>query len=366
MVSIPYVNFAAQYEEERESILAVVEEVFRVGRFVEGPKITELEDALAAFSDVRAAVALGSGTDALIFALQALGIGPGDEVITVPNSFVATAAAIVLLGARPVFVDVGADMNIDPALIEPVVTSRTKAIMPVHLTGRMADMDAIGDIARRRNLLVVEDAAQSFGAKFRGKMVGHWGQVACCSAHPLKNLNAAGDAGFVLTNDEGMAARIRRWRSHGLINRNESVEWGRNARMDVLQATILLERLKHLESINERRRRNAELYGRLLRSPKVVVPQSRENEYNIFHTYIVQVERRDELKEYLRTNGVDTVIHYPIPIHQQKAAAELGYRTGDFPITERQSQSILSLPIHPYLKPGDIEYISDCINRFYS
>jgi dTDP-4-amino-4,6-dideoxygalactose transaminase len=295
-----------------------------------------------------------------------LGIGPGDEVITVPNSFVATAAAIVLLGARPVFVDVGADMNIDPTLIERVVTSRTRAIMPVHLTGRMADMDAIGEIARRRNLLVVEDAAQSFGARFRGKMVGHWGQVACCSAHPLKNLNAAGDAGFLLTNDEDMAARIRRWRSHGLINRNESVEWGRNARMDVLQATILLDRLKRLENLNERRRRNAALYRQLLKSPKVIVPQCRENEYNIFHTFIVQVERRDELKEYLQINGVDTVIHYPIPIHQQRAAAELGYKAGDFPVTERQSLSILSLPIHPYLKPGDIEYISGLIDRFYS
>jgi dTDP-4-amino-4,6-dideoxygalactose transaminase len=366
MKSVPYVNFVAQFEEERESILRITEEVFRKGRFVEGPKITELEEALAAYTGVKEVVALGSGTDALIFALQALGIGAGDEVITAPNSFIATAAAIILLGAKPVFVDVGVDLNIDPALIERAITPRTKAIMPVHMTGRIADMDAVTDIARRHNLVVVEDAAQSFGARYRGHMSGHWGEATCCSAHPLKNLNAAGDAGFLLTNDANIAARTRRWRSHGLINRNESLEWGRNARMDVLQATILLDRLPRLESINARRRKNAELYRTFLKAPQVVVPQCREHEYNIFHTFVVQAERRDELKEYLHTHGVDTVIHYPIPIHLQVAASELGYKRGDFPVTESQSQRILSLPIHPYLSPGDVEYVCEMIGRFYS
>jgi len=365
MRRIPYVNFAAQYEEERDFISASVEQVFRVGRFVEGPKIIELEQALAAYAGVSEAVALGSGTDALILGLQVLGIGPGDEVITPPNSFIASAAAVALVGARPVFVDVAADMNIDVNLIESAITARTKAIMPVHLTGRMADMDAVCEIAIRHGLIVVEDAAQSFGARYRDKLAGTWGKIGCCSAHPLKNLNAAGDAGFVLTGDADIAAGMRRLRSHGLINRDVSLEWGRNARMDVLQATLLLERLTRLDDINRRRRRNAELYRRMIKSSQVVMPQCRQHEYNIFHTFVVQVDRRDELKEFLHHHGIDTVIHYPIPIHLQDAAKSLGHHRGDFPVTERQADSILSLPVHPYLSESDIEYVAAMIDRFF-
>jgi dTDP-4-amino-4,6-dideoxygalactose transaminase len=365
MLRVQYVNFAAQYEEERDLIAASVEQTFRVGRFVEGPKIIELEQALAAYADVSEAVALGSGTDALILGLEVLGIGPGDEVITPPNSFIASAAAIVLVGARPVFVDVGEDMNIDPRLIEPAITPRTKTIMPVHLTGRIADMDAISEVAARHNLLIVEDAAQSFGARYRGKLAGTWGVIGCCSAHPLKNLNAAGDAGFVITNDKEIAERLRRLRSHGLINRDVSLEWGRNSRMDVLQASILMERLKRLDRINERRRRNADLYRRLIKSPEVVLPHCRQHEHNIFHTFVVQVERRDELKAFLHQNGIDSGIHYPIPIHLQEAAKSLGHKRGDFPVTERQADSILSLPIHPYLSTKEIEYVASMVDRFY-
>jgi len=365
MHRIPYVNFSAQYEEEKDFILACVELVFRIGRFVEGPKIIELEQALAAYAGVNEAVALGSGTDALIFALQVLGIGPGDEVLTAPNSFIASAAAIVLVGARPVFVDVADDMNIDVNLIERAITPRTKAIMPVHLTGRVADMDAICEIAERHGLAIVEDAAQSFGARYRDKLAGTWGAIGCCSTHPLKNMNAAGDAGFVLTNDADMAARMRRLRSHGLINRDVSLEWGRNARMDVLQATLLLERLKRVDDINKRRRRNADLYRRLITSPKVVMPQCRQHEYNIFHTFVVQVDRRDELKQFLHQNGIDSVIHYPIPIHLQEAAKALGHKRGDFPVTERQADSILSLPVHPYLSESEIEQVAAMIDQFY-
>jgi len=365
MHRIPYVNFAAQYEEEKDFILASVEQVFRAGRFVEGPKIVELEQALAGYAGVSEAVALGSGTDALIFGLQVLGIGPGDEVITPPNSFIASAAAVVLVGARPVFVDVGDDMNIDVNLIQRAITPRTKAVMPVHLTGRIADMDAICEIAERHGLAIIEDAAQSFGARYRDKLAGTWGQIGACSTHPLKNMNASGDAGFVLTNDGDMAARIRRLRSHGLVNRDVSLEWGRNARMDVLQATLLLERLKRLDDINKRRRQNANLYRRLIKSPKVKVPQCRQHEYNIFHTFVVQVERRNELKDFLHQNGVDSVIHYPIPIHLQEAAKALGHKRGDFPVTERQADMILSLPVHPYLSEGDIEQVAATIDRFY-
>jgi dTDP-4-amino-4,6-dideoxygalactose transaminase len=362
---VPYVDFLAQFEEERTEILAIVEDVFTVGRFVEGDRITQLERTIAAFAGVDEAVALGSGTDALVLGMRALGIGPGDEVITVPNSFIATVASVVLAGARPVLVDVGEDMNIDPALIERAITARTRAIMPVHLTGRTANMSTVCEIADRRGLLVIEDAAQAFGARYRGRMAGTWGRIGCCSAHPLKNLNAAGDAGFLLTNDGEVAERVRRLRSHGLINRNESLEWGQNARMDVLQAAILMYRLRKLNDNNERRRHNADLYRNLIKSQQVRMPICRAHEYNIFHTFIVDVPNRDALKEHLRRHGVDTVIHYPIPVHLQEAAASLGYRRGDFPVTERQAASILSLPIHPYLSEQDIDYVASVIDQFY-
>jgi dTDP-4-amino-4,6-dideoxygalactose transaminase len=297
--------------------------------------------------------------------LKALDIGPGDQVITAPNSFIATAAAIVQAGARPVFADVMPDQNIDPAAIEAAITPRTRAIMPVHLTGRVAAMDRIGRIARRHGLAVIEDAAQSMGSRYGGRMSGALGTVGCFSAHPLKNLNAVGDAGFLTTDDAAVAARVRRLRNHGLADRDTVLEWGMVSRLDTCKAAVLLYRLERLPDIIARRRRNAARYRRLLDPTHVFAPPCAVDEFNSFHTFVVQLDRRDQLRAHLAERGVGTAIHYPIPIHLQPAAAELGYQPGAFPAAERQAARILTLPIHQNLTPADIDHVADSVNAFY-
>ena len=301
MHRVPYVNLPAQFAEERERIHACVDDVFERGDFVGGGAIAELEVELARFIEVEHVVALNSGTDALVLGMKALGIGPGDEVITPPNSFVSSSAAIVAVGATPVFADVLPDQNIDPTAVERAVTPRTRAIMPVHLTGRMADMEAIRGIAKHGGLFVIEDAAQSIGSKRDGWTSGAGGDIGCFSTHPLKNLNAAGDGGFVTTNNGEIAARIRRLANNGLADRNSVSEWGIVSRMDTLQASILRVRLESLESVIDRRCANASLYRRILPSNSVFVPPDRDGEFNTFHTFVVQVDDRDELKAYLVT-----------------------------------------------------------------
>lgn len=364
---IPYVDLAAQYNAERALIHECVDEVFSAGRFVGGPRIFELEAALAQYVGAQEAVALSSGTDALMLALHVAGVGPGDEVITAPNSFVASAAAIVHVGARPVFVDVREDMNIDPDLVEAAITPRTKAILPVHLTGRICAMDDLQQIAGRRQLTLIEDAAQAFGARFHGRAAGTLGLLGCFSAHPLKNFNAAGDAGFITTDDAELAARVRRLRSHGQINRDQISEWGVNARMDVLQAVLMLRRLPLVAAITEARRRNAMLYQEgLAARPEIILPTCRPHEFNVFHTFIVQTPRRDALQNFLHRRGVGTAIHYPIPIHLQPPGRALGYGPGSFPVAERQAATILSLPIHQHLAPDDIANVIDSVHAFFS
>jgi dTDP-4-amino-4,6-dideoxygalactose transaminase len=311
-------------------------------------------------------VTLNSGTDALILSMRALDIGPGDEVITPPNSFVASTAAIIAVGSTPVFADVLLDQNIDPAAVEAAVTPRTKAIMPVHLTGRMADMNPLMAIARKHSLAVIEDSAQAVGSTYDGRMSGTIGTLGCFSAHPLKNLNAAGDAGFVVTADAGLAARIKRLRNHGLINRSDVEEWGTVSRLDTLQAEVLRIRLRHLPSVIERRRRNAAHYGVGLAGLPIFVPPCRNIELNTFHTFVVQTDRRDELQRFLAGRGIETAIHYPVPIHLQAAAAHLGHRHGAFPVTERQARRILTLPVNQFLSVADINYICDCVREFFA
>jgi dTDP-4-amino-4,6-dideoxygalactose transaminase len=310
-------------------------------------------------------VALNSGTDALFLALKVAGIGPGDEVITPPNSFIASTAVIVHLRARPVFVDVLADQNIDPAALERAVTPRTRAIMPVHLTGRVCRMDAILEIAERHGLLVIEDAAQSIGSMFQERKSGSFGDFGCFSAHPLKNLNAMGDAGFVTTNDSAAAARMRRLRTHGMADRETVEEWGFVSRMDLLQAAVLDYRLDKLPDVIAKRRENAALYQSLIKHERVFVPPCRQDEFNTFHTFVIQAERRDELQHHLRAIGIKTAIHYPVPIHLQPAAASLGYRKGDFPAAERQAERILTLPVNQYMKAEDVEAVAGEVLAFY-
>jgi len=366
MRQVPYVNFAAQYAQERAEIAALVERVFGRGEFVGGGAIEALEGELAAYIGVQHVVALNSGTDALVLGMRALGLGAGDEVITPPNSFVASTAAIVAVGARPVFADVRDDQNIDPDAVAAAITPATRAIMPVHLTGRVADMRPIMELAARHGLAVIEDAAQSIGSRYEGRQAGCFGTIACFSAHPLKNLNAAGDAGFLATDDAEAARKVRLLRNHGLVDRNTVEMWGTVSRMDVLQAELLRLRLARLDAVIERRRRNAETYRRLLADAPVFIPPCRNQEFNTFHVFVIQADRRDALQAFLAREGVGTAIHYPVPIHLQPAAAALGHARGDFPVTERQAGRILSLPINQFLTEEDQAYVADRIQAFYA
>jgi dTDP-4-amino-4,6-dideoxygalactose transaminase len=366
MRRVPFVDFPGQYAEEREVLLARLDEIFAKGLFVGGPEIDALEEEVARFVGVRHAVALASGTDALIIALKALGIGPGDEVITPPNSFVASTSAIVEVGATPVFADVNEHGGIDPQAVEAAITKRTRAIMPVHLTGRMCDMDPLAEIAGREGVAVIEDAAQAIGSRYDGKAAGAWGTVGCFSAHPLKNVNAAGDAGFLTTNDDAIARFARLYRNIGLQDRDTMVMWGRVSRLDVVQAVILRLRLAKLPSVIERRRRNASAYRERLICEAVRLPVCREIEFNTFHTFVIQTGRRDELRRHLAEHGIETAIHYPVPIHLQPGARHLGYQAGQFPTCERQAGQILSLPIHQFLGTDDIAYVADQVMAFHS
>ena len=361
---VPYVDMAAQWAGERDELLPVIERTLAGGQWVGGPAIAEFEASAARLCGVAHVVALNSGTDALALGMAALGIAAGDEVITPPNSFVASTAAIVQLGARPVFVDVGADQNIDPARIEESITPRTKAIMPVHLTGRVADMAPILEIAQRRGLFVVEDAAQAVGSRYDGRASGSFGRIGCFSTHPLKNLNACGDGGFLTTDDAEVADAVRDLRNHGLASRDTVARFGQVSRMDNLQAAILTFRLGRLEETIRRRRANAARYRELLDDERLFLPPEREREFNTYHTFVIQVDRRDELQAFLNANGVGTAIHYPVPIHLQPAAAGLGYRAGDFPVAEGQAKRILTLPINQTLSAEDLDYVAQQVNAF--
>jgi dTDP-4-amino-4,6-dideoxygalactose transaminase len=358
-------DLESQFEEEKDELMPAVTAVLRRGDFIGGDAVAELEAGLARRIGVKHAVALNSGTDALYLALRVLDIGPGDEVITPPNSFVASTATIVQAGARPVFVDVREDQNIDPARIEAAITPRTKAIMVVHMTGRIAPMNEVNAIARRHGLKVIEDAAQSCGSAYHGKVSGSLGDIGCFSAHPLKNMNACGDAGYMTLDDDALAARVRLLRNHGLVDRNTVREFGVNSRLDTMQAAILNIRLKNLDSVIERKRRNVALYRSLLSDKHVFIPPCRNYEFNTFVLFVIQVDRRDELQKFLAERDIGTAIHYPIPIHLQPAAKGLGHKPGDFPVVERQAGRILSLPVHPYLSEDDVRTVAATVNEFY-
>lgn len=362
---VPFVNLRAQIDEEREALGPLVMAALERGDYIGGGDIERLEAELARRCGVEHVVALNSGTDALMFGLMALGIGRGDEVITPSNSFVASTAAIVHIGATPVFADVGPDQNIDAEQIASKITNRTKAIMPVHLTGRICEMDAIERLARQHGLMIVEDAAQSIGSTYHGKGAGAFGHVGCFSMHPLKNLNAAGDAGFLTTADAGVAGRVRRLRNHGMIDRDTIGEFGFVSRLDTVQASILRLRLSRLDSVIERRRRNATLYRQALGARHIYVPPERPDTFDTFHTFVIQADRRDALKTWLADHGIGTAIHYPRPIHLQPAAARLGCQAGDLPATERQATRILSLPVHQFMSEDDVAYVAQWVNAFF-
>ena len=366
ILPIRYVNLAQQWRDERAELLPILESVLATGQYVGGNYIDEFERAVAELLGIRYAVAVNSGTDALMLGLKAIGVGRDDEVITPPNSFIASTSAIVHVGARPVFVDVGEDQNIDPDQIEIAITERTKAIMPVHLTGRIARMDAICQIAAAHGIPIIEDAAQAIGSRYQGRYAGTWGTVGCFSAHPLKNLNALGDAGFIVTEDEEAADLVRKMRNHGLTGRDTVTEFGLVSRMDALKAAALCFRLKKLEDVIHKRRLNSARLREMLNPRHVFIPEDSPFEFNTYHTFVIQVDHRDALRSFLNKNGIETAIHYPVPIHLQPAAKSLGYQQGDFPRTEMQSERILTLPVNQTLSLRQVDFVASKVNEFFT
>lgn len=365
-MKIPYVNLRHQYGLERKNLLKIIDKTLSKGDWVGGDEVARFENRISKLCKQKYCVALNSGTDALTLSLHLLGVRRGDEVITPPNSFIASTATIIHLGAKPVFVDVKDDQNIDENKIEEKITKKTKVIMPVHLTGRMCNMDKIVKIAKKYKLKVVEDSAQSIMSKFGNKFSGTWGDVGCFSAHPLKNLNAMGDSGYLTTNNKYLYSKIKNLRSHGMEQNRDNVDnFGHVSRMDNIQAAILNFRLKNLKNVINRRRNNFKLYKKYLDRKFVFFPDEKKDEFNTYHTFVIQVNHRDKLKSYLASKGVGTAIHYPVPIHLQKASKFLGYKKKDFPICETQASKILTLPINQYLTNKEIVYISNLVNNFY-
>jgi dTDP-4-amino-4,6-dideoxygalactose transaminase len=350
-----------------EAYLKEVRDLVLSGDFTLGASVQEFEQRFARLSGMPYAVGVGSGTDALALPLKVLGVSAGDEVITTPTTFIATVGAIVTTGARPVFVDSEDGFVIDPAKIEAAITPRTKAIMPVHYTGNVADMPAIMQIARKHNLIVVEDACQAISAGVNGQLVGSWGAAAGFSLHPLKNLNVWGDGGVVVTRSQELAEKLRLYRNHGLVNRDEVAMFGINSRLDGLQAVIGNRLIAEVEWITDKRIANAKRYDEALAGlgECVRIPQRRPGVKHVYHLYMVRVQRRDELLAHLNRNGIEAKVHYPIPVHLQKAAGYLGYKEGDFPVCEADSRSIITLPAHQHLKEDELDYVVDSVRRFY-
>lgn len=366
-MNIPYIDLAFQHDKNRGELLRAVEGVLKSGQFILGEETSLFEEEFVSLCQTRHAVGLNSGTDALLLAYRALGIGPGDEVITAPNSYLATASSIVLAGATVRFADVREDMNLDPEQVARMINPRTKAITAVHLTGRPAPMDEILELARRHKLKVIEDAAQAVGAKYKGRPVGSLGDIGCFSLHPLKNLNACGDAGVLVTQDQEIAERVRLLRNHGHPNRDDCSEFSIVSRLDSIQAAILRVKMKGLEEVTARRRENAAWYCSALEGcAQLDCPQDAPEEFGVYHTFIIRCNRRDELKEYLQKQGIGTAIHYPKPIHLMEAGRKLGYHEGMFPMTEKLAARILSLPVYPELTRDQIEFVATAIKKFYS
>jgi dTDP-4-amino-4,6-dideoxygalactose transaminase len=348
---IPFLDLKAQYRQLKPEIDEAINRVLESTQFVLGPEVVSFEERFASYCNVAHCKAVNSGTSALHLALLAAGVGAGDEVITVPMTFVATTAAILYSGARPVFVDVDPDTwTMDPRLIEAAITPRTKAILPVHLHGLMADMDAILAIARRHKLIVIEDAAQAHGAEYKGRRAGSIGNLGCFSFYPGKNLGAYGEGGAVVCNDSELAQRIALLRDWGQESKYNHVVAGYNYRMDGIQGAILNVKMKYIEAWTESRRAVAARYDRLLEGLSAKRPSAPPYSRHVYHVYSLQLAQRDHIQAALQAAGVATGIHYPVPVHLQKAYAQLGYRTGDFPVTEMLARQFISLPIYPELQ----------------
>ena len=366
-MNIPFVDLQTQYQSLKPELDAAVLAVMQRGDFVLGGAVAEFERVFADYCGAKYAVGVDSGYSALELIVRAYGIGPGDEVITAANTFIATTLAISNTGATPVLVDIDPETyNIDPAKIAAAITPRTKAIMPVHLYGQPVDMDPILAIARKHGLRVFEDAAQGAGARYKGRMVGSLGDAAGFSFYPGKNLGAYGDGGAVVTNDAAIAEKVRLLRNIGQKVKYYHEVKGFNHRLDTMQAAVLLVKLPHLDGWNAERRRAAAAYADLLAGLPLVTPTTAGYAEHIFHLYVVRVDNREALMDYLKERGIASGLHYPIPIHLQPAYSELGYKPGDFPITEAYAETILSLPIFPELDDDKVAYVAGAIHNYFA
>ncbi|MBL9135624.1 MAG: DegT/DnrJ/EryC1/StrS family aminotransferase [Verrucomicrobiales bacterium] len=364
-MNVPFLDLKAQLAPLRSEINAAISEVLDTCAFAGGPFVAKFEEEFAAFCQCPQAIGVGNGTDALWFALLALGVGPGDEVITVPSTFMATAEAISFTGAKPVFVDIDeTTYTLDPRHLERAVTPRTKAIIPVHLFGQTADMDPILEFAAARGLYVVEDACQAHGAEYKGRRAGSLGHAGCFSFYPGKNLGAVGEAGAVVTRDASLADRIRVLRDHGQIRKYQHTHVGWNGRMDGIQGAALRVKLRHLARWNTQRRAHARRYNELLADvPGLKLPTEAGYARHVYHIYPVRVARRDETLAALGKLGVNCGIHYPIPVHRQDAYASLKLGPGSFPVAERCSDEFLSLPMFPELTPEQVEFVAKSVRE---
>ncbi len=364
-MQIPLVDLQAQYRSIQADVEVAIQRVLENQSFILGAEVEAFERAFASHVGAAGAVGVSSGTAALELAMRALGVVAGDEVITTAHTFIATAEAIMNIGAVPVFADVDpATFNIDPNHVESLISSRTRAILPVHLYGQPADLRALMDIANRHGLWLIEDAAQAHGAEIADRRCGSIGHLACFSFYPGKNLGAYGDAGAVTGNDLGALARIRRMRDHGRTTKYEHVEIGYAERIDALQAAILGAKLPHLESWTEARRAAADRYDELLSGGEVGLPTTLPGSRHVYHLYVVRAERRDELLEHLKARGIGAGVHYPIPLHRQPAFVSLGYGDVSLPHTERAADEVLSLPMFPELTKAQQQYVADAVRSF--
>ncbi len=362
-------SYLEEQFKDHQSILDGISGLVRSGDYTLGRSMQEFEEAFAAILGARYAVGVNSGTDALFLSLKAAGVGPGDEVITAPNTFIATVGAIVAAGARPVFVDiVHNDYVIDPDMIEGAITPRTKAIMPVHYAGHPADMTAILGLAEEHGVTVIEDACQAITAGIDNRCVGTFGEAGGFSLHPLKNLNVWGDGGVIVTNSDTMREKLVLLRNHGLKNRDEVAVFGYNSRLDSLQAIVGKHLIRDMEQITATRIKWANRIDAALGDlkPFITIPERKPGRRYVYHLYMLIVEDRDGLLGHLTGSGIEAKVHYPIPVHLQEAARYLGYRRGDFPETERQAGHIITLPVHQHLSEGQVDYMIETIRRFYS
>lgn len=369
-MKVPLLDLKAQYDALRDELRPVVDDVLESQRFIMGPEVEALENEIAAYCHCQHAVGVSSGTDALLAALMALEIGPGDEVVTSPYTFFATAGVVHRLGGRSVFVDIERDsFNLDPNLLEKAISPRTKTIIPVHLFGQCAEMDPILEIAASRNIPVIEDAAQAIGSEYKGRRAGSMGVMGCFSFFPSKNLGGFGDGGMITAENEALRENLAILRMHGSKPKYYHRIVGGNFRLDALQAAVLRVKLRHLDDWSAKRQLNANRYNRLfnekgLAGTKIHTPAVKQNRH-IYNQYVIRVERRDELKEHLLASGIGVEVYYPVPLHQQECFAYLGYKPGDFPQSEEAALTTIALPIYPELNEEQQAYVVDRIAAFY-